>query len=167
MSKRTDRKIEVGHRVGSLTFVSPTHKVSIDGRKRAAWVAVCDCGGKTIVLSGDKTMSCGCSRIKHGHTSSKTGTVVVSRTYKSWLAMVQRCTNPNYSNYEYWGGRGISVCDSWKTFSNFLHDMGERPPRTSIDRIDVNGNYEPGNCRWATISEQRANQRPPTRRGVK
>jgi hypothetical protein len=80
--------------------------------------------------------------------------------YRSWEGMRRRCSNPKADNYAYYGARGIYVCERWRTFQNFLTDMGPRPPGKTLDRIDVNGNYEPGNCRWATASEQRANQRP-------
>jgi hypothetical protein len=73
--------------------------------------------------------------------------------------MIQRCTNPKGSSFEYYGGRGISVCERWRVFENFLADMGERPLLHSIDRIDNDKGYEPTNCRWATWSEQRLNQR--------
>lgn len=96
---------------------------------------------------------------RHGHVPRKNGQRSPSPTYRSWGAMITRCSNPNVENYVRYGGRGITVCQRWRDFANFLADMGERPEDTSIDRIDVNGDYEPGNCRWATAEQQRANRR--------
>jgi len=79
--------------------------------------------------------------------------------YDTWSNMLQRCLNQKHHKYSIYGARGITVCVRWRRFENFLSDMGERPSGTSIDRINNDGNYEPGNCRWATPKEQRANQR--------
>jgi hypothetical protein len=95
--------------------------------------------------------------VTHGHArkGKQTG------TYLSWKEMKKRCANPNQKYWKNYGGRGIRVCDRWlNSFENFLADMGERPEGTSIDRYPNNdGNYEPGNCRWATRKQQRANRR--------
>ena len=96
-------------------------------------------------------------KIKHGHNPSKTGKP--SPTYQSWYAMKQRCQNPNCPAYKDYGGRGIKICERWMDFANFLQDMGEKPEGLTLDRINNNGNYELGNCRWATRKQQRQNQR--------
>lgn len=93
---------------------------------------------------------------KHGHGSHKLGR---SSTYILWQGMKTRCSNPNASNYKYYGGRGIKVCERWEKFENFLEDMGERPEELTLDRIDNNGDYEPSNCRWATSYEQYHNKK--------
>lgn len=80
-------------------------------------------------------------------------------TYHSWSNMIQRCTNPNTPKYEYYGGRGIEVCGQWREFAQFYADMGERPDGMTLDRIDSDGDYEPGNCRWATKTQQLANRK--------
>lgn len=93
---------------------------------------------------------------KHGHTVNGKWTP----EYRTWNAMVIRCTKPNAINWERYGGRGIRVCERWRTFANFLADMGLKPtPQHSIDRVNNDGNYEPTNCRWATRLEQRHNRR--------
>ncbi len=89
--------------------------------------------------------------MKHG--------MYASPTYSSWNNMIQRCTNPKYTYYEYYGGRGITVCNRWLDFRNFLEDMGNKPEGLTLDRVDVDGNYELSNCRWATRKEQAQNRR--------
>ncbi len=93
---------------------------------------------------------------KHGHAPKNK----FSPEYQSWNCMIQRCTNPKRTYYHYYGGRGITVCDRWKVFTNFLEDMGARPVGTSLDRIDPNKGYYKENCRWATPTEQASNRRP-------
>ena len=83
-----------------------------------------------------------------------------SPTYYSWQSMRARCTNPNHPRYPYYGARGIRFHPAWSDYAAFLHDMGERPPGTTLDRRDPSGPYTPGNCRWATPAEQTANRRP-------
>lgn len=94
---------------------------------------------------------------KHGHTKNDKG---YTRTYTSWLAMKARCDNPEATAYDKYGAAGISYAERWASFENFLADMGERPERTTLDRWPrADGNYEPGNCRWATWRQQRLNRK--------
>ena len=125
------------------------------------WNCRCDCGTTRAVngraLRSGKTKSCGClareMMIRHGHASKKTG------TYTCWYSMIQRCTNKNYKQFSDYGGRGIGLCDEWRSFACFLADMGERPAGLTLDRIDNSGGYNKQNCRWATRAQQQRNTR--------
>lgn len=135
---------------------------------RRYWLCNCDCGGYAIVeataLIGGKTTSCGCRQsevtIERNIDMTDHGEASKTVEYFAWQAMKSRCNNPNASKYHLYGGRGIRVCDRWQNdFSAFLADMGRRPPdKTSLDRIDGNKGYEPGNCRWANDFEQNRNR---------
>jgi hypothetical protein len=129
--------------------------------KNSYWLVHCDCGTEQIACLPNlkKSASCGCIHAyvveTHGH--SKNGKS--SKIYCVWDAMRQRCFNPNTKGFKHYGGKGITVCDRWLVFKNFLADMGEAPAGLSLDRIDNNGNYEPSNCRWATRLVQNQNKR--------
>lgn len=122
------------------------------------WYCICECGNSRYISAGNLKRQCSqgcnsCGNTRHG----------MSRTYEylTWMAMRCRCNNPEHDNYKNYGGRGIKVCDRWdELFVNFFADMGPRPsPKHSLDRINNDGNYEPGNCRWATAKEQSRNRR--------
>jgi len=98
--------------------------------------------------------------LKHGHTRNENGKSIVSPEYAAWANMLQRCYNENITDYKDYGGRGIKVASHWLEFINFITDMGLKPSsKHSLDRINVDGHYEPSNCRWATRKEQLANRR--------
>lgn len=127
------------------------------------WLCRCDCGTVSELsggaLRGGKTKSCGCKK-EEGRQAALTGhRETRTPTWNSWLSMRHRCSNQNDPSYPRYGGRGIRVCERWENYENFVADMGHRPDGTTLDRVDNSGNYEPGNCRWATGSEQSRNRR--------
>lgn len=137
------------------------------------WVCCCDCNGNEIVvrvshLTSGKTKSCGCLGVemirdrntRHGYAPRNRRPSI----YKRWATMMQRCYNPNSTAYKYYGACGVIVYDYWHDPKNFIIDIlasiGEPPPKRVLDRIDNDGNYEPGNVRWATLSESNKNRGP-------
>lgn len=163
-------QINVGDRYGFLTIVKEIEP-KYDKRNKIVRIFTCNCDcGRSIdvrlySLRQGKTKSCGCYALKvqKENIIKRNTTHNLSKTsiYNTWRSMKHRCTNSNNKYYSYYGGRGIKVCDRWlNSFQNFYEDMGPKPtPLHSIDRINVNGNYEPSNCRWATPSEQQKNKR--------
>jgi hypothetical protein len=167
---RKKLNIELGLKINRLTYIKELEpNVQPSGNIKRIILCKCVCGVETKVklysfLNG-KTKSCSCYRNEFNKThnesriyKNKSGS---STEYTTWCSMKQRCYNPNNDRYYCYGGRGIKICDIWlKSFETFLKDMGRRPGKGySIDRINVNGDYEPSNCRWATATEQQQNKR--------
>jgi hypothetical protein len=136
-------------------------------RRRAHWICQCSCGRVVVkngkyLLCGDTT-SCGCEQRAmraRGNPLQGNARNLHPREYSIWRSMKSRCYVKSSSNYKFYGAKGVRICDSWLThFNVFIRDMGPCPQAKTIDRIDTTGDYEPGNCRWATWDEQHQNTR--------
>lgn len=164
MIKRMDITGEV---YGFLTVLGEGPR---NGCGKRQWLCRCECGIQKVVnhshLRGGRIVSCGYHQRRQLATNNLIHGMEGTCEYSTWVGMIQRCHNPRNNSYGYYGGRGIRVCPEWRaSFPAFYAYMGRRPgPGYSIDRINVDGNYEPGNCRWATASIQARNKRPCVRR---
>ncbi len=158
------RKDISGQRFGRLVAIKPSGNT----KQGTVWLCKCDCGNVVTVQQGSlhsgKTKSCGCLRKEGGFTPVHGGTR--TRLYNIWCSMKRRCENPNVCSYPRYGGRGISVCEEWQDFINFRdwalthgYDENAKYGECTLDRIDVDGNYEPSNCRWVDIATQNMNRR--------
>lgn len=153
---------QVYHYLTAIQFIRPS-KIRED-KHYSLWQFYCKCGkfcelNASLVVCGN-TKSCGCYKEEILKKKSTTHGKSSSVEYETYHGMIKRCYSPTNKAYNHYGGRGIKVCDRWQeSFENFLEDMGERPEGTSLDRIDVNGNYCPENCRWVDSKVQATNKR--------
>jgi hypothetical protein len=152
----------IGRKFSRLLVLSEAERLH---QKRPRYKCACDCGNISLVegrhLRGEKIKSCGClNRLRIGDFSRTHG-MTETTEYKAWCGIKRRCLNINDKRYPEYGGRGIKICDAWaNSFEQFYKDMGERPSGSySIERVNVNGNYEPSNCVWIHNAEQSKNRR--------
>lgn len=159
-NRKLDRwQDRTGNRYGRLVAIEPYPKAI-----KPSWVCKCDCGTIKVIdtcsMANGGTASCGCLRRELHLARKTTHGLSKSPEYHTWVDIWQRCTNPKRWDYDYYGGRGITVCKRWSRFEPFLKDMGFRPSKLhTIDRKNNSLGYSPSNCRWATRLEQSSNQR--------
>lgn len=158
----TPRRIDLtGQQFGRLTVL---HEDGQTTKNEIRWACRCECGGSKTVRAGHlkhgTVTSCGCYRREWAVARMTTHGRSQTQAHRAWLNMRDRCLNPRAKSWPDYGGRGITICDRWReSFENFYADMGDPPPGTSIDRIDNERGYEPGNCRWTTMDVQGKNRR--------
>ena len=161
-TERKKIKVEPGKTFGRWTILSPAEPKG--KRRRSFWKCECLCGVikevSQISLRRGASKSCGCLRIDNlSETLTKHG-MSFTKEYQAWRDMKDRCKNPNNKHYKHYGGRNIQVCQRWaENFQNFYNDLGEKPEGTSLDRLDPDGNYEPGNVMWRSFKKQTDNRR--------
>jgi hypothetical protein len=140
-----------GQKIGNWLVIEYQYE---DEMGKDLWLVECSCGNRQTITGRQlraKTPCVVCAKTKHDMTKS--------HEYKAWGNMIQRCTNSHRDNYQYYGGRGIKVCDRWLKFDAFFEDMGECPKGLTLDRVDNMGDYCKENCRWTTWKEQAKNRR--------
>lgn len=147
-----------GQRFGRLQVLEKTKRT----KGHLYWKCACDCGAITEVsgpnLRSSVTKSCGCLHRESIKSRTMTHGESQSKTYSIWAGIKARCFDEKSSSYQFYGAKGIRLCERWKRFENFLADMGECKEGMSIERIDINGDYEPSNCKWIALGDQAKNR---------
>jgi hypothetical protein len=152
----------IGKRFHFLVVQEELERIHFASTSSRRYLCLCDCGNTVVAMPSNllrgATKSCGCWKQMTAGLARKTHGMSRTPEFNIWTGIRKRCMNPRYREYHLYGGKGVTIAERWGDFSNFYADMGPRPsPYHSIDRIESNGNYEPGNCRWATDAEQSLN----------